>query len=201
MFTRASEFAGPRRGRVGWGLVGFFHRSWFFGEGRPLAPEHGFRDPVGGRVRPIRFCGGGRLTSGPRGPRRGAATAGLGVGGGHLGTGRPVPAGVRDLDAEGVADDVERRRKSLPGTRPWVAAFAASSATMCSAGCNGRPQLRSCSCARRRARRAPRGVGDSRTLKLRMTAVPCHVRDSKNDAVGPCLTLIPAAWAAFVSQA
>jgi hypothetical protein len=28
-----------------------------------------------------------------------------------------------------------------------------------------------------------------------------HVRDSKNDTTGPRLTLTPAAWTAFVSQA
>ncbi|KMS70164.1 hypothetical protein ACZ91_65605 [Streptomyces regensis] len=58
--------------------------------------------------------------------------------------------------------------KSRPATRPWVAALAASSATISSAGSDGSPQERSCSLASSRARRAPRGVEDSRTVKFGM---------------------------------
>ncbi|GGS51316.1 hypothetical protein GCM10010206_11260 [Streptomyces cinerochromogenes] len=59
-------------------------------------------------------------------------------------------------------------RKSRPATRPWVAALAASSATISAAGSNGSPQERSCSVASSRASRAPRGVGDSCTVKFGM---------------------------------
>ncbi|KOX03497.1 hypothetical protein ADL04_09990 [Streptomyces sp. NRRL B-3648] len=56
-------------------------------------------------------------------------------------------------------------RKSRPATRPCVAAFAASSATISSAGSRGSPQERRCSLASSRASRAPRGVGERRIAR------------------------------------
>ncbi len=61
-------------------------------------------------------------------------------------------------------------RKLRPGTRPCVAALAASSATTCPAVSYGTPQLRSASTASRRARRAPRAVDDNSTLMCRTWA-------------------------------
>jgi hypothetical protein len=91
---------------------------------------------------------------------------------GLVGSGREleesVTACVGHLDAEGVSDDVERESEVPAGDTAVVTALAASSAAMCSAGAGGSSQVRSCSLARRRARRAPRGVGDRDTLKLRM---------------------------------
>ncbi len=68
-----------------------------------------------------------------------------------------------------------RNRKSRPGTRPWKAAFTASSTTICAAGSVGIPQSPRCAVASRRASLAPRRVGDSSTVNCRSRA-ECSVR-------------------------
>lgn len=79
-----------------------------------------------------------------------------------------VNAGVRDLDAEDRIAGQEHEAEIASGEPHRVAAFAASSATRCSAASAtrwGRSRSRIQSVARSRARRAPRGVGDRSTLK------------------------------------
>ncbi|SFY39343.1 hypothetical protein SAMN02787144_102367 [Streptomyces atratus] len=65
--------------------------------------------------------------------------------------------------------------KFWPGTRPWTAALAAGSATMCAAGSQTIPQSPRCAVARRRASLAPRRVGESNTVNCR-TGAECSVR-------------------------
>lgn len=78
---------------------------------------------------------------------------------------------VGDLDAEDVADDVQGEPEIPAGDPSVVRRVVGQLGDEEACRVRGQPQERSCSVASRRARRAPRGVGESCTLKLRTDAV------------------------------
>jgi hypothetical protein len=109
MFTRAGDGrCAARAGGVGLGEV--LSASWFFGKS---APRTGARVSVVRcevQLRPDRLARVRSLGDTPAVGERldeDETSARLGVGGGILEAGWAVPAGVGDLDAQGVRDDVE----------------------------------------------------------------------------------------------
>ncbi|AKN71026.1 hypothetical protein QR97_15465 [Streptomyces sp. PBH53] len=112
------------------------------GEGPGAVPQRCASAATSSSPRPESASGSGRAGSGSRSPRVSATS-------------------MRRVSPTAYMVS----RKSRPATRPCVTALAASSATISSAGSRGSPQDRSCSLASSRASRAPRGVGESCTVK------------------------------------
>ena len=175
IFTRASEFA-LRAGGVGLGGVSF--SPWFLENDRPDAtgaPGSGAMLRCRGQTvesssaqTVLRGTGPGRRPSGRRAPRRAAGRAPIRPrSAGRWAAWEVVTARVRHLDAEDVGGGVEGEAEA-PAREAAVGGRVRGELGDDVCGARrpvGRPQVRSRSVARSRARRAPRGVGDSRTLK------------------------------------
>ncbi len=183
-------------GREGWGLVGCFLPSgWFIGSA-------GRTGVWGVRLRwLVRWDG--EIEFGPdrlawrqapghspavgEGRYEGQAAAAFAAGGGGgRGCGSRSPR-VSVTSIRRVSPTTYSRSWKLrPGTRPCVAALLAGSATMRVAGSNGAPQVRSCSVASRRARRAPRGVGSTAPRSRPGRSRPGRTGPGRIPGRGPC---------------
>ncbi|GAA4004582.1 hypothetical protein GCM10022384_58930 [Streptomyces marokkonensis] len=88
-----------------------------------------------------------------------------------MGAGEFLASGVGELDTEGLADDVKREPEIAAGDASVVRRVVGQFGDEKACRVQGSSQERSCSVASSRARRAPRGVGESCTLKLRTGVV------------------------------